>query len=209
MIPAPLIAFVQGLGIGAGLIIAIGAQNAFVLRQGLRGHRVLLVALTCAFCDAVLIALGAGGFASLVRSFPALVPVATWAGAAFLLAYGALAFRAALRPRSLNADEVREEPPRAARVLFMAIGFSWLNPHAWLDTVVVLGGIASGFPGVARLAFAMGACTASFLWFFALGHGAAKLAPIFARPAAWRVLDALIGVAMWVIAGSLLVPVLR
>jgi len=195
--------YLQGLGTGAGLIIAIGAQNAYVLRQGLKRQQTFLVALTCALCDAVLIGLGAGGFASFVRAFPALVPVASWGGAAFLVLYGGLAFRNALSPGVLRAAGDTGKPERAGRLVLTAVGFSLLNPHAWLDTVVLLGGISSSFSGTERLGFALGAISASFLWFFGLGYGAAKLAPVFSRPVAWRVLDVAIGVVMWTIAISL------
>lgn len=192
----------QGFGIGAGLIIAIGAQNAFVLRQGLRRRHVLLVVALCTLCDATLIVIGAAGFGSLVASIAWLKALALWGGVAFLAVYGALCLRAALRPGRL---EVSAAAPSAGwwPVAAAAVGFSLLNPHAWLDTVVMLGGIAGQYAPGPRAGFAGGAVAASLVWFVALGYGAARLAPLFAHPAAWRVLDAGVALTLWAIAASL------
>ena len=188
----------QGFLLGLSLIVAIGAQNAFVLRQGLLRQHVLAVCLVCALSDALLIAAGIAGFGVVVLSWPALPRVMTWLGAAFLFLYGIGRFRAALYPSELHPAQ------RAAPSLRAAVGtclaLTWLNPHVYLDTVVLLGGIASRLEPLARVAFGVGAAFASFAFFFALGYGARLLSPLFARPAAWRWLDAGVGVTMWLLA---------
>ena len=195
-------AAVSGAGLGAGLIIAIGAQNAFVLRQGIAKDRVLAVVATCIACDWALIALGAAGFGRLVEAFPAVTSVAAWGGVAFLAAYGLRAFVAALHPGILGGE--REGGTAAGAGTWSAVAatlaVSLLNPHVYLDTVVLVGGVASQYPAATRWAFVAGAWAASFAWFTALGFGARLLAPLFRRPATWRVLDLAIGVVMWAIA---------
>ncbi|MBY0363861.1 MAG: LysE/ArgO family amino acid transporter [Phreatobacter sp.] len=191
-----------GFLLGLGLIVAIGAQNAFVLRQGLMRRHVLVVTTLCAVSDALLIAAGVAGLGALVARSPALLTVATLGGAAFLLAYGALAARRALRPAQLTAAAAGEAS--LGRVVAATLAFTFLNPHVYLDTVVLVGSLSARYEADARVAFAGGAMTASFLWFYALGFGARLLAPVFARPSAWRVLDALIAVIMVAIAVSLL-----
>lgn len=197
--------FVAGLVLGASLIIAIGAQNAFVLRQGLAGKHRFAVALTCVVCDVTLIAAGAMGFGSLVRRFPAVASVAAWGGAAFLVAYGIVSVRSALR-----ADTLRAESPAAHGTLqttgvavAVTLGLSLFNPHVYLDTVVVLGSVAAQYPPTPRITFATGAMIASTVWFFGLAYGASLLQPLFEKPGAWRVLDAGIALVMWSIAASL------
>ncbi len=203
-IPAAL----AGLGLGLSLIIAIGAQNAFVLRQGLRREHVLLVVAICALSDLVLIALGIGGAGLLFTAVPWLVDLVRWVGAAFLLLYGLFAARLALRPSKLSADE-SGSPSRtgALAVAATCLALTWLNPHVYLDTVVLLGSVASTH-GQARWAFGVGAGLGSILWFSALGFGARLLAPLFARPIAWRVLDAIIAAVMIVLAVTLAVSAL-
>jgi L-lysine exporter family protein LysE/ArgO len=191
----------EGFLLGLSLILAIGAQNAFVLRQGLLRRHVLAVCLLCALSDALLIAAGVAGFGLLVQRLPALPQVMAWLGAAFLFWYGATRLRAALRPDALRAAQEGATSLRAA--VGTCLAFTWLNPHVYLDTVVLLGGIATRFAGSARLAFGLGAAAASFLFFFALGYGARLLAPWFARPGAWRVLDTLVGLTMWLLAFKL------
>jgi L-lysine exporter family protein LysE/ArgO len=191
----------QGFLLGLSLILAIGAQNAFVLRQGLLRQHVLAVCLVCALSDAVLIAAGVVGFGALLERLPGLPRAMAWSGAAFLFWYGAARFRAALRPDALRAAE--EEAPSFRAAIATALAFTWFNPHVYLDTVVLLGGIAVGFAGAARAAFAAGAMAASFLFFFGLGYGARLLAPLFARPRAWRVLDIGVGATMWALAAKL------
>ncbi len=201
--PATLVAFAQGVGLGGGLIIAIGAQNAYVLRQGLRREFALSVATICFLCDAALIALGVGGFGSLVAAFPALTRIAAWGGAAFLAWYGFRALRSALAPGALEADGAARAPSRS-RAVFTALALSLLNPHVYLDTVVLIGGIAGQYATATRPWFAAGAMSASLLWFYGLALGARRLAPLFKKPAAWRILDLVICAVMWSIAASLL-----
>ena len=183
-----------GLGAGLALIIAIGAQNAFVLRQGLRGEHVGLVVLVCMLSDAVLIAAGIVGIGELIRAAPAVVVVIRLAGAAFLLAYGVFAARRAFRPGTLTASGRQGALGRKA-VLATVLALTWLNPHVYLDTVLLLGTLANQH-GELRWWFGAGAVLGSVLWFSALGFGARLLRPVFAKPAAWRVLDGAIAVVM-------------
>lgn len=191
-------AFPAGLGLGLGLIVAIGAQNAFVLRQGLRREHVLAVCLACALSDAVLISAGVAGFGALVAAVPWLEPAMRWGGAAFLAFYAARSFVSALRSGG-RLDPAEGGSAGLGATLLTCLAFTWLNPHVYLDTVVLLGSVSTRYEGQ-KLAFALGAMTASFLFFFALGFGARLLRPLFARPGAWRVLDGLIGVVMALIA---------
>lgn len=197
-----IFAFLKGLGIGASLIIAIGAQNAFVLRQGLLRQYVFTCALICTLCDMVLIYCGVAGMGLLISSNPQLLTVAKWGGAAFLFAYGARSAWAAFKSGGMAVNG--QALPSHAAIVVSAFSFSLLNPHVYLDTVVLLGAVGGQQVGAARTAFTVGAMTASTLWFFSLGYGARLLAPLFARPLAWRVLDGLIALVMWAIAASLL-----
>ena len=197
-----MLAALSGLGFGLSLIIAIGAQNAFVLRQGLRREHVLPVVVICALSDAVLITLGVGGLGSLLQLVPWLITVVRIGGAAFLIVYGALAARRALRPSALvAADDGTTTPVWTAVATVLAL--TWLNPHVYLDTVVLLGTVAGTY-GDERWWFGLGAVAASILWFTALGFGARLLRPLFAKPAAWRILDGIIAIVMIAIAVSLL-----
>jgi L-lysine exporter family protein LysE/ArgO len=206
-----LLPALKGFGLGASLIIAIGAQNAFVLRQGLRGERVFVVAAVCFLCDAVLILLGAAGFGTAVAAVPWLTDAVAWAGAAFLLVYGVRALRSALRPGALvveNGNGSASARLSVGRAVGLTLAISLLNPHVYLDTVVLLGSVAGQYGGTKRALFAAGATAASLVWFFGLGYGARWLAPLFRRPAAWRVLDLLIAFVMAAIAWSLVGPML-
>lgn len=194
-------AALSGFLLGASLIIAIGAQNAFILRQGLLRRHVFVLCLICALADAVLIALGVGGLGTLIAAVPALIKAVTIFGALFLGAYSLIAFRRAMHAEVMKAAEGDGASLGAAVAACLA--FTFLNPHVYLDTVVLLGSLSAQFQGWARLAYGTGAALASFVWFFALGYGARLLQPIFARPAAWRVLDVLIGVVMAALAISL------
>ncbi len=198
-----LLAAVAGLGLGLSLIVAIGAQNAFVLRQGLRTEHVGAVVAVCALSDVALIGAGVAGAGALLTRFPAVVPVVCFAGAAFLLAYGSFAARRAFRPAVLQAGNGGAAAGLAATVA-TCLALTWLNPHVYLDTVVLLGSLASTY-GEQRWSFAGGAAAGSIAWFTALGFGARLLRPVFARPAAWRVLDAAIAVVMTALAVSLAV----
>jgi len=186
--------FWTGLATGLALIVAIGSQNAFVLRQGIRREHVLALVLFCALSDALLIALGVAGVGMLIQSHPGLLTVTRYGGALFLASYGVLAARRAWRGGQLQVDASRSSSLGAA--LMACFGFTFLNPHVYLDTVVLLGSIASqrGDPG--RWLFGLGAMTGSLLWFSALGFGARLLIPLFQTRAAWRVLDALIALTM-------------
>jgi len=188
-----------GFAAGAALIIAIGAQNAFVLRQGLVREHVAAVVAVCAVSDIVLIALGVAGVGAVVEAAPVALAIVTVAGALFLAGYAVLAARRALRPRAL----VAAAPSRASRVVLTAVALTWLNPHVYLDTVLLLGSLSAGY-GDTRWVFAAGAATASVVWFSALGFGARLLGPVFARPVAWRVLDGAIAVVMLALAVMLL-----
>lgn len=194
-------AAMQGFLLGFSLILAIGAQNAFVLRQGLRREHVLPVVLTCALSDTVLILVGVYTFTALAMVLPALVPAMRYGGAAFLFIYGALAFRNAWRGDAVLQPAQDGRRPLGA-VLGTALALTWLNPHVYLDTVALIGSISAGFPG-REGAFAAGAVLASFVFFFTLGYSARLLQPLFARPLSWRVLEVGIGVIMWSIAAGL------
>ncbi len=190
----------SGFALGLSLILAIGAQNAFVLRQGLRRAHVFAVCLACAASDALLIGVGVAGFGWLMQSAPWIGPVMTWGGAAFLVVYGALSLaRAFGPPEALEARNGGAGSLRAA--LLTCLALTWLNPHVYLDTVVLLGSVSTQYDN--RLAFGLGAMTASFSFFFALGYGARGLAPLFARPLAWRLLDVAVAGIMWAIAAKL------
>lgn len=190
--------FLTGLQTGLALIMAIGAQNAFVLRQGIRREHVFVVCLICALSDALLIALGVGGLGAISGFAPWVLPLMRWGGVAFLLAYGARAFWSAWKGGdALEATGAAET--KLSKVVLTIVALTWLNPHVYLDTVVLLGSIAAQF-GEDRWIFAAGGILGSFLFFFTLGYGARLLAPVFAKPMAWRVLDVLVGLVMWSIA---------
>lgn len=196
-----LSASLSGFFLGLSLIVAIGAQNAFVLRQGLLKSHVFAVCLACAVSDAVLIAAGVSGFAGMADALPYLVPMMRYGGAAFLFVYGLRSFRSAVgQAQSLAPSDATSAS--LSKALATCLALTWLNPHVYLDTVVLLGSISTRFPG-RELSFGLGATTASFAFFFSLGYGARLLRPVFARPAAWRVLDGAIGLIMWAIAGRL------
>ncbi|APX24048.1 MAG: amino acid transporter [Rhodobacteraceae bacterium] len=190
-----------GFALGLSLIVAIGAQNAFVLRQGLLRSHVFTVCLICALSDALLILLGVTGFGALTTAVPGLETAMRWLGAAFLIWYGARSLFAAWRGgETLRAGGADPAGSRRAAIL-TCLAFTWLNPHVYLDTVVLLGAVSAQYEP--RAAFAAGAMIASFLFFFSLGYGARALGPLFEKPLAWRVLDLLIGLVMWAIAARL------
>ncbi|MFF3737079.1 LysE/ArgO family amino acid transporter [Streptomyces sp. NPDC002566] len=194
MTPA-LTAAAAGFGTGLSLIVAIGAQNAFVLRQGVRRDAVLAVVGICALSDALLITLGVAGVGALVVAWPSALKVVGWAGGAFLLCYGVLAARRVLKP---GGDALHAEGDAAGsrrRAVLTCLAMTWLNPHVYLDTVFLLGTVAAD-RGPLRWTFGLGAALASLCWFAALGFGARLLGRFLARPAAWRVLDGLVAVTM-------------
>lgn len=211
-----------GFGLGASLIVAIGAQNLFVLRQGMRREHVFAVAAVCAASDAVLIALGVSGIGLVLQAVPWLLDVVRWAGALFLATYGVLAARRAWRPsgQALNATApapdaatspasggTRLATRRLAPVLLTCLALTWLNPHVYLDTVFLLGTVAATH-GEARWVFGAGAMAASVVWFFSLAFGARLLGRWLASPRAWRILDGVIAVVMIALAVSLVLPAL-
>ena len=198
-----LLALLSGLALGLGLIVAIGAQNAFVLRQGLRVEHVAAVVAVCTLSDLALIAGGVLGAGAALSRVPWLIPVICFAGAAFLLCYGLLAARRALRPGALLPD-ARGVRTGLAVTVGTCLALTWLNPHVYLDTVVLLGSMSSTY-GEHRWAFAAGAGVGSTVWFTGLGYGARLLRPVFARPTAWRVLDGGIALVMVSLAVSLVV----
>lgn len=184
-----------GFAAGAGLIIAIGAQNAFVLRQGLQRRHIGLVVATCMLGDIVLIVCGVAGIGVLVRQWPELLQALRFGGAAFLGVYGLMAACRAWRGAETLAPLAGGEADRR-RVLLACLAFTFLNPHVYLDTMVLLGSLSTRYPGMAHWAFALGACGASVLWFSTLGYGARLLLPVFRDRRAWRVLDALMAAFM-------------
>lgn len=218
-----MLTVLAGLGLGLSLIVAIGAQNVFVLRQGIRREHVLAVVIICALSDAALIAAGVAGLGFVISAAPWLVVVARWAGALFLLTYGVLAARrawrggeeldvdatdsASLRAPTAGGTTPTMTRPRLAPVILTTLALTWLNPHVYLDTVLMLGSIAATH-GDQRWLFAVGAMAASLLWFTALGFGARYLGRWLRTPRSWRILDAVIAVVMISIAISLVLPVL-
>ena len=191
-----------GYLLAISLIAAIGAQNAFVLRQGLRREHVLAVVLTCALSDAVLMAAGVTGFGAVQVQAPWIGDAMRYGGAAFLLVYGALRFRAALRGGEALRPMAGETTP-LAQVLATCLVLTWANPHVYLDTVVLIGSISAQY-APHQAVFGVGAALGSFSFFLALGYGARLLAPVFAKPSAWVVLELIVGCTMWAIAAGLL-----
>jgi L-lysine exporter family protein LysE/ArgO len=193
---------VAGLLTGLSLIVAIGAQNAYVLRQGLMRAHVGPVVVVCLLSDYVLIVAGVTGLGAVVHFAPWALAAARWLGVAFLCWYGLRTAWHALHPEALAAGAASASQSRSAAIR-RAMALTWLNPHVYLDTVVLLGSIASTHGPSGRWWFAFGACLASTFWFVALGYGARLLAPLLARPGAWRVLDFLIAATMLFIAVQL------
>lgn len=200
-------AFLKGLFLSGSMIIAIGAQNAYVLRVGLKRIHVLPVVITCAVCDATLICLGIAGAGALLTRSPGLLSIVSALGAAYLAWFGYGALKRAYKGTSgLQASDTTAQT--LPRVLLATATFTLLNPHVYLDTLVTLGGIGARESGLARQAFAGGAIAASITWFTSLGFGARFLEPLFRKPVAWRILDAVIAVVMFAIAASLVIPLL-
>lgn len=196
-----VMAFAKGMVTGGGLIVAIGAQNAFVLSQGVRKNHVLTIALICSVCDMLLISIGIAGTGRFVAQNTHVTAIASTGGAVFLFGYGVRSFLSAYKGGSLNIDETPLRSLKAVVAATLAVTF--LNPHIYLDTIVLMGSISATFVGSGRYFFGAGAITTSFIWFFLLGYGGRALAPFFKNPASWRLLDTLVGVSMWIIAMSL------
>ena len=196
------VAFLKGLGLGASLIMAIGSQNAHVLRMGLLRQHVGATVLVCIVCDMLLIAAGVAGMGVLIQQSPLLLELARWGEAAFLFWYGLRAWRAVLGNDSLAVAAGQTQIP-LRQALLTVLAMTLLNPHVYLDTVVLLGSIGGQQPEGSRQWFVLGACCASALWFLSLGYGARLLAPLFSRPLSWRVLDGVVGSVMWSLAAVL------
>ena len=193
--------FFAGFSLGFSLILAIGSQNAFVLRQGLKKEYVFIVCLICSISDALLISLGVSGSSLIISKTPWIEPVARYGGAIFLLIYGAKSFWSAYSVKEGLLPSEKKSTSLAV-IIATCLAFTWLNPHVYLDTVVLLGSISTQYIGQ-KIEFALGACMASFIFFFTLGYGARALTPIFKNSKTWKVLDLLIGGIMWAIAFSL------
>lgn len=198
-----MLTFIQGFTLSLALIVAIGAQNAFVLRQGLRRAHVPEVVLFCVLADALLVAAGVYGMAGVLGAQPQLARALSALGAVFLAGYGLRALGRSRRPAALHAAAV--VPGGRAAVLAQAAAFTLLNPHVYLDTVLLVGAVGAQHPPLARASFVAGAALASACWFAALGFGARWLAPVFAKPRAWQWLDGVIGVTMLALAAGLAV----
>lgn len=192
--------YLSGLLLGLSLILAIGSQNAFVLKQGLKREHVFFICLFCALSDAILISAGVAGFGAVTARYPHVVEIAKIAGALFLLIYGLQSLYASWR-KSHALTATGQAVSSLKKALLLCFGFTWLNPHVYLDTLVLVGMVSTG--ASSKLVFASGAVSASFLFFFALGYGARLLRPLFAAPKAWNVLDALVGILMLYLAGHL------
>lgn len=199
---APLI---KGCFTGAGLIVAIGAQNAFVLKQGLMKNQVFVTALFCAVTDALLVMIGVAGFGKIFSSSDTLIFVSKWGGAVFLFWYGFRSFRSVFHKQSLLVEKIKGPPRPSLKETFAILAMlTFLNPHVYLDTIILIGSMGAQFYPHERPWFAVGVIISSFLWFFGICYGARLLAPFFENPKSWKVLDFLVGCTMWAIAISLL-----
>lgn len=196
--------FFQGMALCASLIMAIGAQNAFVLRQGIIRQHLFTAALTCIACDFVLMSAGVLGMGKMLQAMPQLQSWMALGGALFVFWFGTQSLKKALKPSAMTIDVAAQETQTVKSVIVAALGFSVLNPHAILDTVVLVGGIGAQQAPAQQPMFLLGAVSFSALWFLSLAYGASKLAPLFAKPAAWRVLDGAIAAMMFAIGISLL-----
>lgn len=199
----------SGFLLSFGLLFAVGPQNVYVLRKGLSGHHVLVVAGTCFLADASLIVLGAAGVGALVATSPTLAAVAGWGGVAVLLGYAGWSFHAATRPDVISPEDIEQvgagaRGRGAGAAVVMALALSYLNPHVYFDTLVLIGPVAAQFEGAGRWAFTLGAVMASAVWFFGIGYGARLLAPWFRTSRAWRLLDIVSGLIMLAVAATLL-----
>ena len=198
-------ALIAGYTLSFSLILAIGAQNAFVLKQGLKKHYVFLVCSICALSDATLIVTGIAGFGALIARFPAIEIFASYGGAAFLIAYGTRSLISAVG-KEHGLDPEGDASSSAWKTALTCLAFTWLNPHVYLDTVVLIGSVSTQYEDT--LMFGVGAVAASLTFFFSLGYGARLLTPVFHQPVSWKILDAVIGLVMYGIAASLLIRVL-
>jgi L-lysine exporter family protein LysE/ArgO len=200
-----LLPFLEGMALGGGLIIAIGAQNAYLLSLGIKRNHHFAAATICALWDITLITLGVLGIGAWVQANPSVLRYTLWGGAVFLIAYGLRAFLSAWKGKVLDPGDgevgIGLQSLKNVAITTFAIGV--LNPHVYLDTIVLLGSISGKFAGDGRYLFGLGAATSSVIWFYSLGFAGQLLAPLFARPTAWRIMDALICLTMWGIAAKL------
>lgn len=198
-----ILSFFKGCGLALSLALAIGPQNTYVLKQGLMGRQVFLVALTCAVFDTILIMMGATGVSQLLSAIPGLMHIMKWVGVSFLVGYAFYAFKSALHPKALllNDDTQQRSWVSTIAILFT---LSFFNPHALLDTIVLIGGTVAQQPVEERMVFLSGTVFASFVWFFSLAYGAARFAPYFKSQKAWKILDVFVGFIMLIIALSLI-----
>lgn len=202
IMPLSLAPFIQGFIISASLIIAIGAQNAFVLKLGLQRQHLLPVVLVCAFSDAIMIAAGVAGMGVLVQQSELALTIITWGGFLFLAVYGSQAFLRAFKSEEMHV--ANGGAISLKRAILTVLAFTYLNPHVYLDTVLLIGSLSAQWQGQDRMIYGFGAMAASFVWFFSLGYGARILTPLFEKPLAWRILDFFIGLVMWTIALTLI-----
>jgi L-lysine exporter family protein LysE/ArgO len=198
-----LSAFFSGMSIGASLIIAIGAQNAFVIRHGLKRTSPVLIALICAACDAILILFGVAGLGTLIATSSLWTELMAWCGAIFLAWYGFKSFQSLWSEHALQVDNEVKQSRR--NILLATLAITLLNPHVYLDTIVLLGAVGAQFEQSMRLYFTLGAITSSFIWFFTISLGAAWASPYLSRPITWKVIDLLTGVVMWSVGLSLII----
>ncbi|MBS0285851.1 MAG: amino acid transporter [Proteobacteria bacterium] len=197
---------IEGFFVGAGLIMAIGAQNAFLLKQGLKKEHLFLCAITCSISDAFLIVLGVTGIAELFDELPKIADYMRWGGALFLFCYGLRSFYQVFHPHVMVADLESKTKGSKLATFIALLGFTFLNPHTYIDTFLLLGTVGGERPDPEHIPFMIGAVSASFCWFFSLTYGASKLSPLFRNPRAWQILDTLMGFMMIGIAISLLIP---
>ncbi len=199
-----LITLLKGFGTSGSLIVAIGAQNAFVIRQGMMRRHLLMTALLCSVIDSLLIILGVLGFGQLISAYPLLIVVAKYFAIIFLFFYGVVSLKSSLKPKSLENGK-EQELPSVKKTIFMLLALSLLNPHVYLDTVILIGSIATQQPPDHQIYFTLGAISASFIWFFAITYGSYLLAPFLSKQSSWRIIDGLVALIMWGIAISLMI----
>lgn len=199
-----ILSLAKGFGASSSLIIAIGAQNAFVIRQGLRRQHLLLTALMCSLIDAILIVCGVVGFGHYISEYPLFIDLTKYFAAIFLFFYGAIAFKSAFKKTSLTCSVEEHSLDSAKKTIATLLVLSLLNPHVYLDTVILLGSIASQQPDHEQVYFALGAIGASFAWFFTITFGARLLAPFFRKEFSWKIIDGLVAITMWIIAFTIL-----
>lgn len=195
-------ALIAGFSLSFGLILAIGSQNAFVLRQGLKKEHVFIVCAICALSDALLISLGVSGFSLIISKTPWIEPLARYGGALFLFIYGAMNFWSAFKSNE-GLRAAKDKTSSLKAIVATCLAFTWLNPHVYLDTVMLIGSISTQYVGQ-KVEFTLGAVASSFIFFFGLGYGARLLRPFFENSKSWKILDFLIGCIMWIIAFSLI-----